>query len=179
MGQLGAAVDANGHLRPESLLGVTPKLRILVHRQAQLRGVAPDPHAGGLRRGRGAKQLATCATTLGSASLAPQRRTPTLPGAPPSSNPANMERSSWSSASVFQTSGEGPWRSGGCLNHSTNAGCWQASPVTIQGRKCTPRTLLLARITSGATDEGRLLETSTIEPRTAACMGGGGAVLPP
>jgi hypothetical protein len=84
-----------------------------------------------------------------------------------------MERSSPSSARVFQTSGEGPRRSGGCLNHSMYAGCWQAAPVTIQGRKCTPRALPLARITSGATDEGRSVETSTIEPRIAACMGGG------
>ena len=80
---------------------------------------------------------------------------------------------SWSSVRVFQTSVEGPRRSGGCLNHSTNAGCWQATPVTIQGRKCTPRALPLARITSGVTDEGRSVGTSTIKPRTTACMGGG------
>ena len=79
-----------------------------------------------------------CATTLGSAGLRPQTRTPTLPGAPPSTSPANVERSSPSSARVFHNSGEGTRRSGGCLNHSTYAGCWQAALVTIQGRKCTP-----------------------------------------
>ena len=67
-----------------------------------------------------------------------QTRTPTLPGAPPSTSRANMECGSWSSARVFQTSGESPRRSGGCLNHNTNAGCWQAVPVTIHGRKWTP-----------------------------------------
>ena len=45
--------------------------------------------------------------------------------------------------------------------------------MTIQGRKWTPRALPLARITSGATDEGRAAETSTFDPLTAACMGGG------
>ena len=48
MGQLGAAVDADGHLRGKSLLGGALELRILVHRQTLLRRVAPDPHRGGL-----------------------------------------------------------------------------------------------------------------------------------
>ena len=114
-----------------------------------------------------------CATNLGSAGLAPRMRHPTLPGAPPSTSPTNIEWSSWSWARVFQTSEEGLRRSGGCLYHSTNAGCCQAAPVTIHGRKWTPRALPLARITSGATDDGRSAETSTFDPLTVACMGGG------
>ena len=84
---------------------------------------------------------------------------PHVAGGAPVHQPREHGRSSPSSARVFQTSGEGPWRSGGCLNHITYAGCWQAAPVTIQGLKCTPRALPLARITSGATDEGRSVDT--------------------
>ena len=51
VGQLGAAVDADGHLWPERLLDVAQELRIFVQCQAQLCHVAPDPHRGGLRRG--------------------------------------------------------------------------------------------------------------------------------
>ena len=52
MGQLGAAVDADVHLRPKSLLGVALELRILVHRQTQLCRVVPDSHEGALGRGQ-------------------------------------------------------------------------------------------------------------------------------
>ena len=56
LGQLGATVDADGHLRPKSLLGIAPELRLLVHCQTQLRQVAPDPHKGCLCRGWRAQQ---------------------------------------------------------------------------------------------------------------------------
>ena len=51
VGQLGAAVETDVHLRPKGLLGVAPELRILVHRQTQLCRVAPDAHRGRLGRG--------------------------------------------------------------------------------------------------------------------------------
>ena len=51
--------------------------------------------------------------------------------------------------------------------------------MTIYGRKCTPRALPLARITSGTTSVGRSAKTSTLDPRTATCMGGGGSKAAP
>ena len=93
--------------------------------------------------------------------------------APQSTGPANIDCSSWSSARVFRTSEEGPRRSGGCWYHSTNSECCQEAPVTIHGRKWTGRALPLARITSGAIDDGRSAETSSFDPRIADCMGGG------
>ena len=66
------------------------------------------------------------ATTLGSAGSVPQTWTPTLPGAPPATSPANSGWSSWSSARVFQTSAEGPRRFGGRLYQARtpNVGRW-------------------------------------------------------
>ena len=90
MGQLGAAVDADGHLQPKSLLGVAPELRILVHRETQLRRVALDPHRGCLRRGRRVEQASDVRYHLWVRRLGPQTRTPTMPGAPPSTSPANI-----------------------------------------------------------------------------------------
>ena len=45
--------------------GVAPEVRILVRRQAQLRGVAPDTHGCGLRRGRGTRQVGDVRHHLG------------------------------------------------------------------------------------------------------------------
>ena len=174
MGQLGAAVDEDGHLQPKSLVGVAPQLCILVHCQTQLRRVAPDPHRGGLRRARRAQQAGNVRYHLGVRWLGPPNPlTPTLPGVPPPTSPVNIDLSSWSSARVFHISGEDPLRSGGCLYHSTNGGCWQMASVSIHGLKWTPRALPLARITGITTADGRSAETSTFGPRTAACMGEG------
>ena len=57
MGQLGAAVDADVHVRPKGLLGVALELRIIVHRQTQLCRVAPDSNGGGLGWGWRAQQV--------------------------------------------------------------------------------------------------------------------------
>ena len=83
MGELGASVYADGHLRPKSLLGATPELRILVHSHTKLRLVAPDPHRGRLCRGRCAQHGGDVRHQRGVRRLGPLDTDPYIAGGTP------------------------------------------------------------------------------------------------
>ena len=71
VGQLGAAVDEEVHLRSTGLLGIAVEPRIVVHRQTQLRRVALETTEI-VWDGVGApSKLVMCATTVGFAGVAP------------------------------------------------------------------------------------------------------------
>ena len=173
MGQLGAAVEADVYLRPKSLLGVAPKLRILVHRQTQLHQVAPDSHRGRRRRGWRTQRVGNVRHHRRTCRLGSPKAYPHVARGTSVHRPREQRRQLPMLGEGLPEIWGGPATLRWLLVPQHIHRCWQAEPMTIHGQKWTPRALPLVRKTCSASSVRRSAQSSTFDPLTAACIGRG------